>query len=133
MYSRITQSIDDIRIPENYDGTAFCDGGKEEKKTKIPPICREGSTADLKISPQENEVKTEEVFAQKHDGKGGFFGFDFGSIFHSLFGKNKRVSDFFDSFGLEEIIIIGLAAFLFLSSSGDIECAIMLLILLFIS
>ena len=36
------------------------------------------------------------------------------------------------SFGMEEILIIGVAAFLFFNKSGDKECALMLLILLFV-
>ena len=53
------------------------------------------------------------------------------SIFHSLFGKGfdiKGLSIFKKGFGTEEILIIGIAAFLLFSKGGDKECAIILLL-----
>ena len=50
------------------------------------------------------------------------------SIFTGMdFGKLS-----FPKIGTEEILIIGLAIFLFLSRDGDKECAVLLLLLLFI-
>ena len=54
-----------------------------------------------------------------------------GSIFHSLLGKGfdiKGLSIFKKGFGTEEILIIGIAAFLLFSKGGDKECAIILLL-----
>ena len=47
----------------------------------------------------------------------------------SLFNPKKLASF---KIGLEEILIIAAAAFLFFRKDGDIECAIMLLLLLFV-
>lgn len=58
------------------------------------------------------------------------------SVFHSLFGKGfdlKNLSIFKKGFGTEEILILGIAAFLLFSKDGDKECAIILLLSLFLS
>ena len=58
------------------------------------------------------------------------------SVFKSLFGKAfdlKNFSPFKKGFGTEEILILGIAAFLLFSKGGDKECAIILLLSLFLS
>ncbi len=58
------------------------------------------------------------------------------SVFHSILGKTfdfKSLPFFKKGFGTEEILIIGIAAFLLFSKGGDKECAIILLLSLFLS
>ncbi len=58
------------------------------------------------------------------------------SVFRSLFGKGfdlKKISLFKRGFGTEEILILGIAAFLLFSKGGDKECAIILLLSLFLN
>ena len=57
------------------------------------------------------------------------------SVFHSLLTKPfdfKSLPIFKKGFGTEEILIIGIAAFLLFSKGGDKECAIILLLSLFL-
>ena len=57
------------------------------------------------------------------------------SILNSLFGRGfdfKNLSIFKKGFGTEEILILGIAAFLLFSKGGDKECAIILLLSLFL-
>ena len=53
----------------------------------------------------------------------------FGSFLSDI-GKNSKFS--LQKIGTEEILIIATAAFLFFAKEGDKECAIMLLLLLFL-
>ena len=57
------------------------------------------------------------------------------SVFRSIFGKGfdfKGLPFFKKGFGTEEILILGIAAFLLFSRDGDKECAIILLLSLFL-
>lgn len=57
------------------------------------------------------------------------------SVVQSLFGKTfdfKKLSFFKKGFGTEEILILGIAAFLLFSKDGDKESAIILLLSLFL-
>ena len=57
------------------------------------------------------------------------------SFLHSIFQKGfdiRSLSVFKKGFGTEEILIIGIAAFLLFSKGGDKECAIILLLSLFL-
>ena len=58
------------------------------------------------------------------------------SVFRSLFSKGfdlKAMPFLKKGFGTEEILIIGIAAFLLFSKDGDKECAIILLLSLFLT
>ncbi len=73
----------------------------------------------------------EPLHSEKMEEKGGTV-----SVFRSLFGKGfdlRGLSLFKHGFGTEEILIIGIAAFLLFSKDGDKECAIILLLSLFLS
>ena len=97
-----------INIPEKYSGTAF-----------------------------ENEARYEEVH------KGGESSEPVGNMLSSfsklipkkLFSTDvfKSIKGGFESFGTEELLIIAIALFLLFSKDGDRECAIMLLLVLFIN
>ena len=94
--------------PENYDGTAFSD--RERREECSAP-----------------EAEPASAPCHGHTGHGG-------SPFRipllgNLFGGGDG---FLSSISTEELLIIGLALFLLLSKDGDMECALMLLLLLFI-
>ncbi len=108
MYTRDfrTAEAENFQIPESYGGTAFDEEASEEVHKEIP----------------ESRVKRDEGLA------GIFKSF----IPTSLFGGSLPFGRGF-KFGAEEILIIGIAAFLFFSKDGDRECALMLVALLFIT
>ncbi len=112
MYSRTFLKNDEmLPVPEGYGGTAL--------------------TGDVHTENEEAEEEVKEVSASPREGGifsrilpylGGFFKKD---------GGCSPLGDF--RIGREEILIIATAAFLFFSEDGDRECAILLLILLFIN
>ncbi len=96
-----------MNLPEGYDGTAFSDSERISENYKEEDEC-----------PAE---KTETAHST-----GIFDGLGIGKLLGNgtLFGGLK--------IGTEEIIILALAAFMLFSGSRDIECAVMLFVLLFI-
>jgi hypothetical protein len=135
MYTRsYYQENEKITVPENYDGNAFRDDYASENKTQKPPEPQhtEELRAPWDIKAKENaNPEAEPTVAKIQENK---------SISTSIFKKIPFIDrlggfNFFDGafkFGTEEILIIGVALFLIFSKSADIECAIMLLLLLFI-
>lgn len=128
----------DISPPENYDGTAFSEipNQSEAKPQKIESVKNE-----IKFSPKSDELDCECAHCnEKYDdcksendcGRGGFFGIDFSGMLGSLFSGSKLSSFIPKDFGFEEILIIGLALFLLFSPQRDIECALLILALIFI-
>ena len=125
-----------LSIPENYDGTAFL---KSENELHTRPIIP--NVSEPKYSSREAfckvEENTEEISVFSSDSHGecsnepGKKKFTLGNIFEG-FTKDKGL---FSSFkiGSEELLIIGVAMLLFFSKSGDRECALLLLLLLFIN
>ena len=104
-------------VPENYDGTAFTE-------TIAPPQSEAQSTS---VPAQD----VEETSAYVADGGGIFASLSRTPFLSGVLGgigKNLK----FPTIGLEEILILATAAILFFSKEGDKECAIMLLLLLFI-
>ena len=100
-------------VPESYDGVRFVENN--EPQTPAPVT--------------ESEVATEVVSAgapAKTEQSGSILS---GLFSGGIFGSGGFLSDI----GIEEILIIAVAAFLFLSNDGDMECAIMLILLLFIA
>ncbi len=133
MYSRsyISGEPREILPPENYDGNAFADRRVTEVTDTVPKIDavnEEGVLPPLDhgvavSNPGEATVKASADTRRS------------GSIL-SLFGGAR--TGLFNSFGpsrigSEEILIIAVAAFLFLSRDGDKECALMLLLLLIVN
>ncbi len=99
-------------LPESYDGTRFA-----ENNEPTPPIVEVEKEADeVSCSAPAQATQTTSLFPNLFGG-GGIFG----------------AGGFLSNIGIEEILIIAVAAFLFLSNDGDIECAIMLVLLLFIA
>ena len=138
MYSRsYFQGDSEISVPDNYDGTAFFENAvqSEAKAPKIEPI-----KVEKKFSPKDAECECECVGennacnddSTERNARGGIFGLDFKGTFGSLFSGTRLGSFIPKDFGIEEILIIGIALFLLFSPEHDIECALLLLALIFI-
>ena len=110
MYSRsfYGESEEKTLLPENYDGTAFQSAHPEELEAH--------ETVAQETANDPSEVG---LF------KGGSL-----PILSGLFGGLPNIK--MPRIGTEEIIILTVAALLFFNKDGDKECAILLLVLLFI-
>jgi hypothetical protein len=106
----------ELRIPENYVGTAFSEPQLPEEKDF------EGETESEEYTSVSSEKAT------RGDGfLSGLFGKGLSELIPaSLFSGIPK------SLGTEEILLIGVAAFLFFSSSHDVLTAVILLALIFI-
>ncbi len=126
MYSRnyYADSQDGLSLPENYDGTAFMNNAPPDvEEETAQPVFNEAHSASAFERPGGPKAKPHH-HNEKPSLLSGIFGHD------GLFG-NLGLS--MPNFGTEEILIIATAAFLFFSKSGDKECALLLLLLLFIN
>ena len=117
MYTRNYFEGGEGGMPRGYDGVAL----RSEPMTDAEDI-----------APR--EVIHEEAKEVSAKPGGGIFsrrsgGGIFGGIFDSLHLSLPSL----DKIGYEEILIIGIAAFLFFSADGDRECALLLLALLLIN
>lgn len=141
MYTRTYQAEEEkITVPENYDGNAF----REDRQCDpFPPqdiSMPQTAEKDLKCgNSQDDTQKATETIAEcpgDFEKKAGGDG-----LFASIFKSGHKAS-FLDNLpfikngkfdiGTEEILIVAVALFLLFSKSGDKECAIMLLLLLFV-
>ena len=127
MYTRsYFNEEESVSVPENYDGNAF----RESTQSESPENSDSAECAAFK--PDAPSEKSEEAGRFS-----SLFGrLPFGSMFKdgTLLGSLGSVFNFSSvKFGAEEILLCALAAYLFLSKDGDRECAIMLLLLVFIS
>jgi len=132
MYARsYTADESTIRIPDGYDGTALIERCADDGCERA-----ENGTKASAAEPQDSA----QVFFRKDDDEcdktqheGGAKSF-FDKIFSSFLPiKSFSPKSIFEKIGLEELLIIGVALFLFFSKESDKECAIMLLVLLFIN
>ena len=133
MYTRsYFQDDKKLTVPENYDGNAF---GERDTEVKSEPISSERHESIFGI----RENKDEECIAPpKEESKK----IDTGRGVLSTILEKLEPSSLFDRIGIfrggkldigsEEILIFGIAVFLFFSEGKDIECALMLLFLLLI-
>ena len=110
MYTRPFFKDDESQcVPENYGGTAMSDSGDcEDTRSAYSPI-------------EESEcgcgTRCEDTHADARK-----------SILDAL--RDGGLKGLIPNIGTEEILIIAVALFLFISRDGDKECAIMLLLLL---
>ena len=139
MYSRAYggSGEDRIPIPERYGGTAFSEGGKDDNRrssAEVLAIPADTATREAKISPREPIPEPpadsvtgdcEEVAAKQ--------GFRLAPFLKNLIPKSLLPRGGGFSLDLEDLLIIGIAVFLFLSRDGDRELALMLALLVFIS
>lgn len=126
MYSRSYYDKEEgFALPANYDGTAFADGVKpEENLTRPPSDCKNEQILERSA---ESSCSADEPVS--FSGLGVLSGLGNGFL-GKLFGKGGFK---FPRLGAEEILIIATALFLLFSRDGDIECAILLLLLLLIN
>lgn len=125
MYSRsyYPEGQDRLNLPENYDGTAFM-----ERQAVSEPVIEEVSFGEKKeVYPEE---RAEPTAGRVNHGFGNI------PILSGLFDKGGLLGGLglsMPNIGTEEILILATAAFLFFSKSGDRECALLLLLLIFIN
>lgn len=133
MYSRSYIGKGDVAVPDGYDGIALKDIETAEK-LDTAGINEEKSA--LKDAPTLNpwEAESRENCEEKEESVGAFslFGSSLGNIFGGaklpLIGSIKM-----PKIGTEEILILAAAAYLLFSKDGDKECAIILILLLFVT
>ena len=125
MYTRSYDEKLGIVIPESYGGTLL---REDEDRTRDNDHTDE-SSIQANANPWENErVHTEE--SQESEPTFSLLNaLPFRNFFGDIF-KNGKFG--LQKIGTEEILIIATAAFLLFSKNGDKECAIMLLLLLFL-
>lgn len=130
MYTRPYDDNVGIVIPESYNGTTFRDGGRGEPMPEPSESIQASaqSVGDASVWKTDSTVHTEN---EKNEQAGSLFGkLRIGNLFGGIF-ENGNFS--LQKIGAEEILIIATAAFLFFSKDGDKECAIMLLLLIFLT
>jgi hypothetical protein len=126
MYTRPYDDNVGILIPESYNGTALREDSRRSEDirdiTDEKNDCAGNSeNAHTATTPDKKQDEPVGNFLSKLS-SGNFLG---GIFNNAKFGLQK--------IGTEEILIIATAAFLFFSKDGDKECAIMLLLLLFLA
>ena len=131
MYSREYEDKSEIKLPDGYDGTAFCE--REERCDTIfqKPEIKE---AEIKFSGFAAEPESEDVFLKnEHKERFKMPKLDFSSFSSTFFGKAFSFKSLIpEKIDIEDVLIIGIAVFLLFSKSRDIECSVMLLLLFFI-
>lgn len=117
MYSRSYYATEErIQIPEKYDGTSLIEKSTDQADRTEQDDALYRAAGDTGRSDTANQEKNPAE----------------GNMPRVLGLLRIPEGGFFSDFGTEELIIIGLALFMLLSDDGDIECAVMLSILLFI-
>ena len=133
MYSRsYTEEASGILIPESYGGTALREEVISDALRSQANESERGTQAEVTPETPEGESITASAKVRESPSvlSSLFDKLPFGNILGGLFGNGKLG---LQKFGTEEILIIATAAFLLFSKDGDKECAIMLLLLLFIT
>ena len=136
MYTRTYYQGDEkINVPENYDGCAFTESVEGNMgRTNVQPAVAEPKISPTDVPPTEldppdsEEEKSEETSA-------GIFSFLKGHPFGGFIGDKLSFLPRLENFklGTEELLIGAIALFLLFSRDGDKECAIILLLALFVS
>ena len=129
-----TRSYDDkmgIVIPESYGGTLL--------REETSPTSQGDKNVDHKEEPHgKNPWEKEEIHSEESEKSKPVFSFLPNLNINGLFGniskdKSFSLQNIIKSIGTEEILIVATAVFLLFSKDGDKECAIMLLLLLFLT
>ena len=120
-----------LTVPENYDGTALRESILGESYTPPTEQTREEKKelrAPWDIPHTEESIPTS-AEEKKSIASGLFEKFPIGK----LLGTKDFFRGSINKIGTEEILLVGIALFLLFSKNGDKECAIMLLLLLFVN
>ncbi len=117
-----------MKIPDNYSGLAIdAEGYIDESAATEEPY--EVPTLAMPMSPpsppppSEEECGAQACIEKKHGG----------TFYETIEGFCRRIGLHMPTFDREDILLIGVALFLFFSKDGDKECAILLIALLFLS
>lgn len=116
-------------LPKNYSGTAFREEPKEPPCPEPPPeepICPPREEEKNK-NPWELPPSKKPIGSPLASLLGGL-PFSVADLFPALFHREGESGEI----GTEELLILGVAAILFFSKSGDKRFALLLLVLLFI-
>ena len=128
MYTRsYNEEAGEIIIPERYGGTSFGKRSSDEH-TESGHSDSAGQNPWEGVEEIHTSTETRNEAAEEASAIGQKFSLS--GILSGIF-KNGRFN--LTALGKEELLIIATAAFLFFSKEGDKECAIMLLLLLFLS
>ena len=131
MYTRPYDERIGIVIPESYSGTALRDG---EAKVDEPDALETstGASSEQRNPWEKDSIHSKDSEENRDSEPAGSFlsRLPFGNLFGGILGNGKFG---LQKIGTEEILIIATAAFLLFSKDGDKECAIMLILLLFLS
>ena len=126
MYTRSYDENLGILIPDSYGGTALREDqvseheAKNERPTEETFSYSREQSGEALHKPNGRSDEAKETFLSKLTSK----------VFSGNIFNNDKFS--LQKIGSEEILIIAAAAFLMFSKNGDKECAIMLLLLLFL-
>ena len=134
MYTRNYQSEenDTLKIPEGYDGIAF-----RENEAPVEKEATEEAPYTSALRAPWDEIKevppaAEPVMARPKQSDSFLTGLLGRFNVGGLLDKCGLLRDGRINFGSEEILLIGVALLLLFNKSGDKECAVMLLLLLFV-
>lgn len=133
MYSRSYIGTPAQNIPEGYDGIAM---REPEMQEKLDTGAANGEKSTVPDTPTLNPWEAEGAQNPKEKEESVSTFSPFGSSLGNLFGGIKL--PFLSSLkmpkiGTEEILILIAAAYLLFSKDGDRECAIILILLLFVT
>lgn len=126
MYTRSYDEKLGIVIPESYGGTLL----REDDTPGMTNDNTDEGATQSSHNPWENERVHNEEAMKSEPAFSLLNALPFRNFFGDIF-KNEKFS--LQKIGTEEILIIATAAFLLFSKNGDKECAIMLLLLLFLA
>ena len=134
MYSRGLGPVIQGSIPEKYDGTALLDLPTDTNAASCSaPKFIDAQKNEVKISPQEEPREEQgEPCSSEIREESTAEAFSPTRWLRRIFPRGSFLGELLPKIELEELIIIGLALFLFFSKDGDRECALMLLALIFI-
>ncbi len=119
---------EEILVPENYDGNAFRTNAANES----PPSFFEQNKIDLSADESNKKVDEAKDTMSYAKNERSFLGALKSFIPEGLFSRNGFLKNALLDIGTEEILIIGIALFLFFSKDCDKECALILIFLLFV-
>ena len=122
MYSRSFSNgcAEAPRPPENYNGTVFLESA--DKVTEPRENATEGCISDYRDTKQDTK-----------DRDGIFPGLVGSPVLKAMLSRLGLPHLSLPRIGTEEILLIAAFAYLFFSKEGDKECAIILLLLLFVN
>ena len=126
LYTRTFQKseAEKMNIPQNYDGIAF-------SEPEFPPPLLGEVSNETPPSAETTDRASVPTVSDKGKTDGSFLGGLFKNI--PFLSSSRFGGKFPDKLGTEDLLIIGVALFLLFTKNGDRECAIMLLLLLFVN